>query len=268
MGGIIMFIAISIVCAFGCIKYPSIMPLLFVTLGFGVIGFVDDFLKLVMKKTDGLKPKYKMLGLTIVAVAYVCYLVFALDIGTSTYIPFIKTTIQLPIAIYIPFAVFVMLACTNCLNLTDGLDGLATGVTAIIMTFFTVVGILLKVHEVSYIGTVLVGACLGFLVFNLYPAKVIMGDTGSLALGGAFSAIALYLEMPLILIIVAGICVLEGISVIMQVSYYKLTKKRIFKMAPIHHHLELSGWKETKVVYTFWLITFVLCIIGVLAIKF
>ena len=267
MGGIIMFISITIVSILGCFKYPKIIPILFITLGFGLVGFVDDFLKLVMKKTEGLKPSYKMLGLTLVSVVYVCYLVFGLDIGTDTYIPFIKTTIIFPTWLYIPFAVFVMLASTNCLNLTDGLDGLATGITAIIMTFFTVVGILLGVNEVSFIGTVITGACLGFLLFNLYPAKVIMGDTGSLALGGAFSAIALYLHIPFILVIVAGICVVEGISVILQVGSYKLRGKRIFKMAPIHHHLELSGWKETRIVWLFWIITFVLCAIGVLSIK-
>lgn len=240
-----------------------LVPLVFVTLGFGVIGFIDDFKKLVLKNTDGLKPLYKMLGLLIVAVAYTLYLVSVLKIGTDTYIPIIKQYINLPIWVYIPFAIFVLLGTTNAVNLTDGIDGLATSVTAIIITALTVISMIFGITEVTLIGCVLIGACLGFLLFNLHPAKVFMGDTGSLLLGGVISGIALYMKMPLILVILALVPVIETFSVMIQVIYFKKTGNRIFKMAPLHHHFELSGWNENKVVSVFSIVTLVLSIIAI-----
>ena len=169
--------------------------------------------------------------------------------------------------VYIPFAVVVLLATTNAINLTDGIDGLSTSVTAIIITCLTVIGIIFDVKEIVVFGSIIVGACLGFLIFNLNTAKVFMGDTGSLLLGGVISAIALYLQMPLILLIIAAIPVIETISVVLQVLYFKKTKgKRLFKMAPLHHHFELSGWKENKVVSVFCIFTLMLCIIGLCSI--
>ena len=159
-----------------------------------------------------------------------------------------------------------MLATTNAINLTDGVDGLASSVTTIILTCLTVIAMIFQVKEVAIFGSVLAGACLGFLLFNLYPSKVMMGDTGSLMLGGAVAAIALYLKMPLLLLIIALIPILETLSDIIQVAYYKKTGNRIFKMAPLHHHFELSGWRENKIVSVFSLVTLVVCIIGVLAI--
>lgn len=271
MGGVIIALTIFIVCMGLYVKYSvseanvakNILPLLFVTIGFGLVGFVDDFKKLVLKNTKGLKPIYKMLGLLIIAVAYTLFLTNVLKIGTATYIPFLKIYINMPIWLYIPFAIFVLLGTTNAVNLTDGIDGLATTVTTIILAFFTTVGIILGVKEIVLVGATLVGACLGFLLFNLHPAKVFMGDTGSLLLGGAIAGIALYLKMPIILVIVALVPVIETISVMLQVTYYKKTGKRIFKMAPIHHHFELCGWKEGKVVSVFSIITLILCIIGI-----
>ena len=271
MGGVIIALTIFIVCMGLYVKYSvseanvakNILPLLFVTIGFGLVGFVDDFKKLVLKHTKGLKPIYKMLGLLIIAVAYTLFLTNVLKIGTATYIPFLKIYINMPIWLYIPFAIFVLLGTTNAVNLTDGIDGLATTVTTIILAFFTTVGIILGVKEIVLVGATLVGACLGFLLFNLHPAKVFMGDTGSLLLGGAIAGIALYLKMPIILVIVALVPVIETISVMLQVTYYKKTGKRIFKMAPIHHHFELSGWSENKVVSVFSIITLVLCVIGI-----
>ena len=239
------------------------LPLVFVTLGFGIIGFVDDFKKLVLKNTEGLKPSYKMLGLLIVAVAYTLYLVKMPNIGTDTYIPIIKQYINLPIWIYIPFAIFVLLGTTNAVNLTDGIDGLATSVTTIIITTLTVISIILGVTEVTLIGCVLIGACLGFLLFNLHPAKVFMGDTGSLLLGGVIAGMALYMKMPIILVILALIPIIETFSVMLQVVYFKKTGNRIFKMAPLHHHFELSGWNENKVVSIFSVVTLVLSIIAI-----
>lgn len=271
MGGVIIALTIFIVCMGLYVKYSvseanvakNILPLLFVTIGFGLVGFVDDFKKLVLKNTKGLKPIYKMLGLLIIAVAYTLFLTNVLKIGTATYIPFLKIYINMPIWLYIPFAIFVLLGTTNAVNLTDGIDGLATTVTTIILAFFTTVGIILGVKEIVLVGATLVGACLGFLLFNLHPAKVFMGDTGSLLLGGAIAGIALYLKMPIILVIVALVPVIETISVMLQVTYYKKTGKRIFKMAPIHHHFEISGWSENKVVSVFSIITLILCVIGI-----
>lgn len=262
MGGIIMLLVIMLVSAVSAIKYPTILPVALLTLGYGVVGFLDDFIKLVLKNPTGLKPKYKMLGLIIISVAFILYLL-STGFTTETYLPILKTYILLPKWVYIPCAVFIMLACTNSLNLTDGLDGLATGVNAIIMIFFTFISLVFGSKEMSIFSAIVTGASIGFLVFNIYPAKVFMGDTGSLALGGAFCGVALLLKIPLILIVVAGVCVVEALSVILQVSYFKATKgKRLFKMAPIHHHLELSGWKETKIVAMFWSITAVLCVFG------
>lgn len=190
MGGIIIMISVVLTSACGFLYYYNkeievalkILPLVFIALGFGTVGLVDDFKKVVLKDTKGLKPAYKMLGLLIVSVIYVLYITQVLKIGTQTYIPFFDVYIDLPIWLYIPFAIFVILATTNAVNLTDGIDGLATSVTAIIMTFLTVVSILFDVKEVTVFGSVVVGACLGFLVFNLHTAKVMMGDTGSLLL--------------------------------------------------------------------------------------
>ena len=243
-----------------------LIPLVFVTLGFGVIGFIDDFKKLVLKNTKGLKPLYKMIGLLIVAVGYTLYLTHILKLGTDTYIPIVKQYINLPIWVYIPFAIFVLLGTTNAVNLTDGIDGLATSVTTIIITALTVISMILGVTEVTLIGCILIGACLGFLLFNLHPAKVFMGDTGSLLLGGVIAGMALYLKMPLILVILALIPIIETFSVMLQVVYFKKTGNRIFKMAPIHHHFELSGWKENKVVSIFSIITLILSIIAIFAI--
>lgn len=268
MGGIIMIISIIIltilVYIVNCKKeletIKNFIPLVLVSLGFGVVGLVDDFKKLVLKNTDGLKPMYKMLGLLIISVAFAVYLISK---GTETLIPILKTYITIPTLIYIPFVIFVMLGTTNAINLTDGIDGLATSVTTIIIACLTVIGITNNVKEVVILGSIVCGANLGFLLFNMHPAKVFMGDTGSLLLGGVVVSMALYLKMPLILIIIALIPVVETISVILQVVYFKKTGKRIFKMAPLHHHFELSGWKENKVVTIFSLATLVLCIIGI-----
>ena len=271
MGGIIIIITMIIIVTGTYIflrvngkndTANLLLPILLLTIGFGLIGFIDDFKKLVLRNTEGLKPSYKMLGLLIISVAYVIYLVYGLKIGTQTYIPIVKQYIELPIYIYIPFAIFVILGTTNAINLTDGIDGLSSSVCAIIITCLTIIGIQFTIPEISIFGSIAIGAILGFLMFNLHPAKVFMGDTGSLLLGGVISAMALYLKMPLLLIVIALIPVLETLSVIIQVAYFKKTGNRIFKMAPLHHHFELSGWKENKVVIIFSVITLALCIIG------
>ena len=275
MGGVIIIIAISIMSLLISIYYykqgnteiiKKIISLLIISVGFGVVGFVDDYKKLVLKDTKGLKPSYKMIGLLLISVIYILYIVKVLDIGTQTYIPFLKEYITLPIWIYIPFAIFIILATTNAINITDGIDGLSPSITSIIITCLTVIGIIFNVKEIIVFGSIVCGSCLGFLLFNLNPAKVFMGDTGSLLLGGVIASICLYLKVPLLLIIVALIPILETLSVIIQVAYFKKTGNRVFKMAPLHHHFELSGWKENKIVSIFSIITLILCIIGINAI--
>ncbi len=276
MGGIIIIIAIILVCIGLYVYYTSgraepevaknIIPLLLVTVGFGIVGLIDDLKKLVFKNTKGLKPIYKMIGLLIISVAYTLYLTNVLEIGTDIYIPFMKEAITLPVWLYIPFAIVVMLAATNAINLTDGIDGLSSSVTTIIVTCLTVIAIIFNIKEVALFGSAIAGICLGFLLFNLYPSKVMMGDTGSLLLGGAVAAMALYLKMPLLLLIIAIVPVLETLSVMIQVAHYKRTGNRIFKMAPLHHHFELCGWKENKIVSVFSLVSLLAAMIGLMAI--
>ena len=275
MGGIIFMIAI-ILCTTGVYIYlnainkidvaQNLLPMLCLTIGFGVIGFIDDFKKLVLQNTKGLKPSYKMFGLLLISVAYTLFVIKFSNIGTQTFIPFAKTYINLPIFLYVPFAIIVILATTNAINLTDGIDGLSSSVSSIIIACLTAIATIKGETEVVIFGSIVIGSVIGFLMFNLHPAKVFMGDTGSLFLGGVISGIALYLKMPLLLILIALIPILETLSVIIQVLYFKKTGNRIFKMAPLHHHFELSGWSENKVVIVFSIITLLVCIMGIFAV--
>jgi len=270
MGGIIIMLGIIVVTIGTYIYYTTkdaelaknLLPILGLTIGFGLIGFIDDFRKLVLKNTEGLKPSLKMLGLLLVSVLFVLYLIYCLNLGTATYIPILKMYIEIPLFVYIPFAILVILGTTNAVNLTDGIDGLSSSVCTIIITALTVIATMFGVNQLGVFGAIAVGAVLAFLLFNIYPAKVFMGDTGSLFLGGVISGMALYLRMPLILLVIAFIPVLETISVILQVASFKLTGKRIFRMAPIHHHFELCGWKENHVVMIFSIITLMVSVIG------
>ena len=268
MGGIIMMLAIIVPMAIAAFNIDSnarnsILILGAAAIGFGIVGFIDDYKKLVLKNTDGLSPRLKMLGQLIVAVTFAIVIIRIMNFNPSTYIPFLKITLELPEWLYVTFVVFVMIGTANAINLTDGVDGLATMVTAIMMATLAIIAHKFLNSGVSIFATIICGACLGFYIYNRYKAKVIMGDTGSLFLGGALSCIAIYLNMPLILVILAIIPVLETISVMMQVVYFRFTKKRLFKMAPLHHHLELTGWRETKVVAIFSLITIIASIISV-----
>lgn len=244
----------------------KLIPLIIAAIGFGIIGFIDDYKKVILRNTDGLKPSAKMFGLLIISILYIIYIEKILGMGTDILIPFFKTTITLPSLVYIPFTIFVMLATTNAINLTDGVDGLATSVTLVIVTTITVIAIIFDVKEIIIFGSIVCGTCLGFLLFNLNKAKVFMGDTGSLLLGGVVSCSAIYLKMPLLILIIAAVPVIETLSVIIQVAYYKKTKKRIFKMTPIHHHFELCGWRENKIVSTFSFLTIALCLVGLFSV--
>ena len=276
MGGIIFMISI-IICTTGVYGIlhivghaevaQNLLPMLCLTMGFGIIGFIDDFKKLVLKNTKGLKPSYKMFGLLLISIAYTLFIIKFCNIGTETYIPFLKLYLKLPMGFYIPFAILVILAATNAVNLTDGIDGLSSSVSAIIIAALTAIAMMKNTTEVIIFGSIVVGSVLGFLMFNLHPAKVFMGDTGSLFLGGVISSIALYLKMPLLLLIIALIPIIETLSVIIQVLYFKATGgKRFFKMSPLHHHFELSGWSENKVVMIFSVITLLVCVIGIFAV--
>lgn len=263
MGGIIMLIVIVVILAINSIKYPTLILTIISILGFGLVGFIDDYKKLVKKNTKGLSPLKKIFGLVLVTAIFIFMYLKIFKLGTDITLPFISSPITLSVGAFIIFIAFILIGTSNAVNLTDGLDGLASGVVAIIMTFFTIVAVKNSNTEMIILGASSVGTCLAFLLFNFHPAKVFMGDTGSLALGGAVAAIAIMMKMEVYLAIVAFVCIIDTLSVILQVTYFKLTKgKRIFKMAPFHHHLELSGMKETKVVILFWVITAILCFVA------
>ncbi len=266
MGGIAILAAFVIGGAFFINGNMDGLAVLLVTLGFGVIGFIDDYIKVVKKRSLGLTPIQKIIGQLVITGLFAFYIIKS-GIGTDILIPFTKgVTIDLGI-IYIPFLVVTVLGTVNGVNLTDGLDGLASGVTLIVSVFFMMVAWAAGSGILPIAGAA-GGSLLAFLIFNAYPAKVFMGDTGSLALGGFVASTALILKMPIFIIIVGFIYLMESISVILQVAYFKKTGKRIFKMAPIHHHFELCGWSETKVVTVFYIITAMLCLVGLLACKY
>lgn len=264
MGGII-FITTAIVTMF--IMHDNINSnsiFVFVTfLAFALIGLIDDMLKIIHKKNEGLTAKQKFLLQFIVSIALSCYA--CKSFGTDIFIPFLKITWTCNPVIYVLFVTIFLVAVTNAVNLTDGLDGLASSVTILVMTFFGVVSFSWHQYSVSVFCGIVVGTLLGFLKYNSFPAQIFMGDTGSLGLGGAVAAVAIVLKLPLLVIIVGGIYLMETLSVILQVASFKLTGKRIFKMAPIHHHFEKLGWHETKVVSVFSIATVILCLISFLS---
>lgn len=265
MGGVIILASIVLTSLFYIKDYPKIIPILFVTLGFGLIGFLDDYLKVVMKRSDGLYPKQKMALQILVTAIFAFYIVKFTDVSLTWLIPFSEGKYLDLKFLTIPMMFVVIIGTVNGVNFTDGLDGLASSVTVLVATFFTVIAIGTK-SGVEPITCAVVGALLGFLLFNVYPASVFMGDTGSLALGGFVASTAYMLQMPLFIAIVGLIYLVEVLSVIMQVTYFKKTGgKRIFKMAPIHHHFELCGWSETRVVAVFSIITAILCLVAIAA---
>ena len=265
MGGVIILLAVVITSVIYIGKYPQIIPILFMTLGFGLIGFLDDYLKVVMKRSDGLYPKQKMALQIVVTAIFAFYMVRYSEISLAMLIPFTGGK-YLDIGwLAIPLMFIVVIGTVNGVNFTDGLYGLASSVTVLVATFFTVVAIGTK-SGITPITCAVVGALLGFLLFNVYPASVFMGDTGSLALGGFVASTAYMLQMPIFIIIVGLIYLVEVLSVMIQVTYFKKTGgKRFFKMAPIHHHFELCGWSETRVVAVFSIITAILCLIALMA---
>jgi phospho-N-acetylmuramoyl-pentapeptide-transferase len=265
MGGIIFLISVIVTSCIYMKDYPQIIPILFVTVGYGVIGFLDDYIKIVLKRSEGLTPSQKMFGQIIVTGVFAVYMYKFSGISLEMIVPFFpNVTLDLGF-LTIPVMFLAIIGTVNGVNFTDGLDGLATSVTIMVAVFFGVVALGVK-SDVWPIACAVIGALLGFLLFNVHPASVFMGDTGSLALGGFVAAIAYMLQMPIFILIVGLIYWIEILSVIIQVGYFKISHgKRIFRMAPIHHHFELGGWSETKVVAVFTIVTAMLCLIGLMA---
>ncbi len=266
MGGIIILFSTAFASLAFLLGNSDGLIVLFVTLAFGFIGFLDDYIKVVKKRSLGLRAYQKIIAQLAVTTVFTFYVwsFHAKDAITTTIIPFFGT-VDLGI-FWFPLVFFIMIGGVNSVNLTDGLDGLATGVTTLVATFFLIMAYAFQNSSLPIAGTV-IGSLLGFLLFNSHPAKVFMGDTGSLALGGFVASMALLLKMPLFLGVVGIVYVIEALSVMIQVGYYKLTKQRFFKMAPIHHAFEVSGWSETKVVTLFYVITAIGCLIGFLGIE-
>lgn len=263
MGGITMLIPLIVILAIFSFKYPILVLPLVVALGFGLTGFIDDWKKLIEHSSDGISAKMKMLLLFVTTALFIILYLLVFKLDTEMFIPFLNTPVKMSVGLFVVFIAFILLGSSNAVNLTDGLDGLAGGIVAIVMTFFTIVAVKAGDTPMIILGASTVGSILAFLIFNIKPAKVFMGDTGSLALGGIVAVMAIIQQMPLYLAIVLLIPVCETLSVALQVLYFKATKgKRLFKMAPLHHHFELSGWSETKVVVSFWTITLVLCVIA------
>lgn len=262
MGGLMILLAIIITSLFFMKSYPKIIPILFVTVGFGVIGFFDDYLKVVLKRSDGLLAWQKMILEIVVTTVFAVYLTRFTDIPLTMLVPFSGGRYADFGWLALPILFLAVIGTVNGVNFTDGLDGLASSVTVLAATFFTVVAIGSN-SGIEPITCAVVGALLGFLLFNVYPASVFMGDTGSLALGGFVASTAYMLQMPMFILIVGLIYWIEILSVMLQVGYFKLTHgKRIFRMAPIHHHFELCGWSETRVVAVFSIITTIMCLIA------
>ena len=265
MGGIMIVLSFLLASAIFMRGNPHVLAVIGATVGFCIIGGIDDYLKKIKKQSLGLRMWQKLAGQLIVSLGFWFHWRTLPGYTTEILIPFFPD-LTFDVGFLFPaFVVLVFLSSTNGANLTDGLDGLASGVTAIIAVFFMFAALILGSPVLPVAGAA-IGSLMGFLLFNSYPARVMMGDTGSLALGGFVAAVALMLQMPLFLIIVAIIYVVESLTVIMQVTYFKLTKgKRIFPMTPIHHSFELSGWTETKIVAFFCVITAMACLVGYLA---
>lgn len=262
MGGLFMMLALVLTI---CIVPPysvTLWMLLFLTLGHGLLGFSDDFIKAVKRRNLGLTAKQKLAGQVVLAVLF-CYISTTyVALPTTLWIPLVDITVDLGVAYYI-LALFIIIGTTNAVNLTDGLDGLATGISAIAGAAYAVVGLLVGSLSVTFFGIIVSGVCLGFLYFNANPAKVFMGDTGSLALGGAFAGMAIATKTEILLVIIGFVFVVEALSVILQVASFKTRGVRIFRMSPIHHHFELGGWSERKVVYVFWAVSLVTSLLGI-----
>ena len=262
MGGVIILLSVVITSVIYIKDYPKIIPILFVTLGFGLIGFLDDYLKVVMKRSDGLFPKQKMALQIVVTAIFAFYIIKFTDVSLAMLIPFTGGKYWNIGWLAIPLLFIAVIGTVNGVNFTDGLDGLAGSVTLMVAVFFSVVAIGTS-SGIEPVTCAVAGALMGFLLFNVHPAAVFMGDTGSLALGGFVAGCGYMLQMPLYIAIIGVIYLVEVCSVILQVGYFKLSGgKRIFRMAPLHHHFELCGWSETRITALFTIITALMCLLA------
>ncbi len=263
MGGVAIIISASLAAFIAGGINRETLAMVLVMVAFGLVGFLDDFIKVIKKHNLGLRAWQKIVFQFAISAGIACWAAFAIPDGTLVYIPFADIYVDFG-GWYIPFIIFTVVAMTNSVNLTDGLDGLASGCTAFTSLFFALVAGMWGMESPAAFAAAVTGACLGFLVFNKNPAKVFMGDTGSLALGGAVTAAAILMKMELLLLVAGLVYVIEALSVVIQVISFKTTGKRVFRMSPIHHHFELGGMSEKKVVVMFWIFTFICCIAGLI----
>ena len=263
MGGIMIILAIGVATVAAAPLTPAILLALFITLGHFVLGFLDDYIKVVKKRNLGLKAKQKMLGQILIAIVTMIVGTRVLGIDTTIWIPIADVNVDIGIGYYF-LVLFVLVGTSNAVNLTDGLDGLASGTVAIASGAYALVCYMTGHYDLAIFSVAMMMACLAFLRFNAHPAKVFMGDTGSLALGGAVAAVGILTHTEILLAVIGFVFVCEALSVIIQVISFKTTGKRVFRMSPIHHHFELGGWKETKVVFVFWMVGLVASIVGLL----
>ena len=263
MGGIMIILAIVVATVAAAPLTPAVLLALFITLGHFVLGFLDDYIKVVKKRNLGLKAKQKMLGQILIAIVTMIVGTRVLGIDTTIWIPIADVNVDIGIGYYF-LVLFVLVGTSNAVNLTDGLDGLASGTVAIASGAYALVCYMTGHFDLAIFSVAMMMACLAFLRFNAHPAKVFMGDTGSLALGGAVAAVGILTHTEILLAVIGFVFVCEALSVIIQVISFKTTGKRVFRMSPIHHHFELGGWKETKVVFVFWMVGLVASIVGLL----
>ncbi|MDD4170673.1 MAG: phospho-N-acetylmuramoyl-pentapeptide-transferase [Syntrophomonas sp.] len=266
MGGVIIITAVMVASFLFAGSSKEVLTAVLVMIAFGGIGFWDDYIKVVLKRSMGLRAREKLVLQLLIGLIFGLLSVYYLGRGTEIIIPFSGTIIDIGY-LYVPFVVLVLISTANGANLTDGLDGLAAGVTFFIALAMGLVCIMTSHSNLLIFSSALGGACLGFLFFNRYPARVFMGDTGSMAIGGAVAAIAVISKAEIALIIIAGVYVIETLSVIIQVISFQMTRRRVFLMAPLHHHFELKGWQETKVVHRFYLLSFLFVILGLIGFK-
>lgn len=261
MGGVIMVISLVLTLIISGSINNNILILLFSAFSFGIIGFIDDYFKIANKRSLGLRPYQKLIGQFVFAIILLVYQLKTSSLGTELILPFTQKTLDLGI-LYIPILSIIVVGTVNSVNLTDGLDGLASSITLVVMIFFSIAAFKLAKPDISLFAAIIAGSCLGFLIYNAFPAKIFMGDTGSMFLGGAVAGVAIILDLPIFIAITGLIYLIEALSVIIQVSSYKIRKKRVFLMAPIHHHFEEKGWHEVRVIVVFTSITLILSIIS------
>ncbi|HEX3032176.1 MAG TPA: phospho-N-acetylmuramoyl-pentapeptide-transferase [Bacillota bacterium] len=264
MGGLMFLAGIIVAVLVTGGGKPETWVLMLVTLCYGILGFTDDFIKVVKKRSLGLRAKEKILGQTVIALILAVAAAYLLKLGTGIRIPYVGIVVDYGFLVYFAFIWVVTVGTSNSVNLTDGLDGLAAGITVIVSLTFTLIAIMMALWPVAVFGAAMAGGCLAFLRFNAHPAKVFMGDTGSLALGGGLAAMAVLSKTELLLPIIGGVYAAETLSVIIQVISFQSTGKRAFRMAPLHHHFELGGWSERKVVRNFWLASVICALVGLM----